>query len=363
MQRTLNNANFVQRTLDRWTYPRRPVPTRSVYDMSLTGHLDDPASAVRRHFEATYPHIKEVRFAATSAPASSITIDGRSHSVVTLDWFNPGQPKVLPGAEEAGNGRYDWGAAGTAFDYRVRLLLAPQDPAGFVAAAGARNLARRWRQPSPVAAWSELVEAIADLQTEPSGGREPGAHPSSATVARLCGLLALYEQLYRVPAAYLTKHPLLLAGPDAGLDEHLGLVDDRLVNDVAALTLLFTESQPALAGRHQHVVSNPIFDRSNDLGGADADVIVDSTLLELKTVKTPVLNKITVWQILGYLLADTTDRHEIREVGWYFSRHGYLWRLPVEELLARLHGGTLDLTSAREQFADILHGSLLPHDR
>lgn len=175
----------------------------------------------------------------------------------------------------------------------------------------------------------------------------------------MCGLLSLYEQLYRVPAAYLTKPPLLLSGPDAGLDEHLGLVDDRLVSDVAALTLLFTESQPDLAVRHQHVVSNPIFDRSNDLGGADADVIVDSTLLELKTVKTPVLNKITVWQILGYLLADTTDRHEIREVGWYFSRHGYLWRLPVDELLARLHGGTLDLTSARAQFADILHGSLL----
>lgn len=328
--------------------------------MSLTRHLDDPESAVRRHFEATYPHIKEVRFADTSTPAASITIDGRPHSLVTVDWFNPGQPKVLPGAEQAGEDRFNWGAAGTAFDYRVRLLLAPQDPAGFVAAAGARNLARRWRQPSPLAAWTELVDAVADLQTEPSGDREPRAHPSSATVARLCGLLALYEQLYRAPAASLTNHPLLLAGPDAVLDDHLGLVDDRLVNDVAALTLLFTESQPDLAGRHQHVVSNPIFDRSNDLGGADADLIIDGTLLELKTVKTPALNKLTVWQLLGYLLADTTDRHQIREVGWYFSRHGYLWRLPAEELLARLHGNTLDLTSARAQFADILHGSHAP---
>ncbi|MDO3397326.1 MULTISPECIES: hypothetical protein [Nocardioides] len=146
--------------------------------MSLTGRLDDPESAVRRHFEAAYPHIKEVRFADTSAPAASITIDGRSHSLVTVDWFNPGPPKVLPGAEQAGEGRYDWGAAGTAFDYRVRLLLAPQDPAGFVAAAGARNLARRWRQPAPTVAWSELVEAIAGLQTEPSHAREAVATPS-----------------------------------------------------------------------------------------------------------------------------------------------------------------------------------------
>lgn len=325
--------------------------------MSLTGHLDDPESPVRRHFEATYPHIKEVRFAASSAPPSTITIDDRSHPLVTLARFNPGQPKVLPRPEQAGEGGYDSGAAGTAFDYRVRLLLATQDPAGFVAAAGARDLARRWRQPSPAAAWTELVGAIADLQTEPSGAREPVAHPASTTVARLCGLLALYEQLYRVPEAYLTNHPLLLAGPDAGIDEHLGLVDERLVNDVAALTALFKESQPDHAGRHHQVISNPIFDRSDDLGGADADLVIDGTLLELKTVKAPVLNKITVWQILGYLLADTTDRHQIREVGWYFSRHGYLWRLPVEELLARLHGGNLDLASARAQFADILEPS------
>lgn len=331
--------------------------------MSLTRHLDDPESAVRRHFEVTYPHVKEVRFAATSVPASSITIDGRSQSLVTLDRFNPGQPKVLPGDELAGGSQFDWGAAGTAFDYRIRLLLAPQDPAGFVAAAGARNLRRRWHKPSSPAAWTELVEAVADIQTRPSGASEAGAHPSSTRAARLCGLLALYEQLYRVPESYLAQHPLLLAGPHAGLDELLGLVDDRLVNDVATLTLLFTESQPELAGHHQQVVSNPTFDRSSDLGGADADLIVDGTLLELKTVKTPALNKITVWQLLGYLLADTTDRQRIHAVGWYFSRHGYLWRLPVEELLSRLHGGSLDLARAREQFADVLLASRLPHDR
>src|SRR3546814_15048639 len=115
--------------------------------MSLTRHLDDPESAVRRHFEVTYPHVKEVRFAATSVPASSITIDGRSQSLVTLDRFNPGQPKVLPGAELAGGSQFDWGAAGTAYDYRIRLLLATQVPAGFDAGAGHRRLRRRWPHP------------------------------------------------------------------------------------------------------------------------------------------------------------------------------------------------------------------------
>ena len=144
--------------------------------MSLTGRLDDPESAVRRHFEAAYPHIKEVRF---SGPGS---ID---HAVDEADPTrssrSTGSTLARPRccqAPTAGEGRYDWGAAGTAFDYRVRLLLAPQDPAGFVAAAGARNLARRWRQPAPTVAWSELVEAIAGLRTEPSHAREAVATPS-----------------------------------------------------------------------------------------------------------------------------------------------------------------------------------------
>lgn len=224
--------------------------------MSLTGHLDDLDSPVRRHFEATYPHLDQVRFAAT-----------------------PGQ-------------------------------------------------------------------------ATPRADRQSLAHtPASARwVARLCGLLALYEQLYRVPEASLARHPLLLAAPDASLKEQL---------DVAALTALLVERQPDLPAGGTQVISNPTFDRSDDLGGADADLVADGILLELKTAKTAALNKITVWQVLGYLLADTTDRYRIRGVGWYFARHGYLWHLPVEDFLARLRGAEVDLAVARAEFADVLS----PHDR
>ncbi|UUW92557.1 hypothetical protein [Pimelobacter simplex] len=67
-----------------------------------------------------------------------------------------------------------------------------------------------------------------------------------------------------------------------------------------------------------------------------------------------------MWQLLGYVLADTSDRLGIREVGWYFSRHGYLWRLPAAELLARLHGGPMDLQAARADFAVVVEGDANP---
>ncbi len=320
--------------------------------MSLTGHLDDPQSALRRFFSDTYPHIDQVRFAAVDVPRSTITISGEDLALTTQSRFSPGGPKVLPPADQSSERAYDRRAAGTAFDYRVRFLLAPQDPARLTAAAGARHLARRWHQPLPGPGWNELAQAILSLQA--TDGTQRLSDSTSLTTARLCGLLALYEQLYRCPERYATNNPLVLAGPDADLQRQFRLVDERLVHDVVALTALFEASQPALANPRHQVVCNPTFDCSSDLGGADADLIVDGTLIEIKTVTTAVLNSITIWQVLGYLLADTTDRHSIRTVGWYFSRHGYLWRLPAEEFLGRLKGGPVDLATARAEFSDLL---------
>lgn len=323
--------------------------------MSLTHHLDDPDSPVRRYFETTFPHYAQVKFASTSAPPSTIVLDGQDVELRTLKRFAPGDARVIPRPQRDDEVGYNWGAAGAAFDYRVRFLLARQDPSQLIAAAGARNLARRWKLPGTGVAWKQLAEAVAALSPETTPDAAPKSRTDSATddailVDRVCVLLALYEQLYRAPAEHLTNHPLVLAGSDAQLDDHYELIDNRLVVDVAQLTALLRESQPDLLTA-RHVVSNPTFERSADLGGADADLVLGDMLVELKTVKRAVLDKVTVWQLLGYLLADTTDRYAVRRVGWYFSRQGCLWSMPVDELLERLHGAPADLGVVRAEFA------------
>lgn len=84
---------------------------------------------------------------------------------------------------------------------------------------------------------------------------------------------------------------------------------------------------------------NPTFGMGSHLvGGADADVIMDGTLIELKTTKDPTF-KANYWrQLIGYCILvdihntlcdidiDANDEPlpKIQEVGVYFARHGVL---------------------------------------
>lgn len=81
---------------------------------------------------------------------------------------------------------------------------------------------------------------------------------------------------------------------------------------------------------------NPTFGSASKLvGGADADLILDHKLLDIKTVKHLRLTQRYWHQIVGYaVLADITKEElpEVREVGIYFSRHGKLWTIDASRI-------------------------------
>ena len=330
--------------------------------MSLTSHLDNPASPVSKYFTSHFPNIASVRLVEDPSPTvtlSPIAVGGRSVPFQMMLRFVPGDAQVLPRVDDPH--RYGWGTAGTAFDYRARMLLANQDLERSVAAQGAFRLAlgiagsprRQTGDPATPEAWPDLAAAVQSFQARRD---DPGpSSPADDTeAARLCVLLAMYEQLYRAPEQYLVEHPLVVAGPGVTLTTQLGLVNDQVVDDVAAMTALLTATRPELLAFTKAAVCGPVFDGSGDLGGADADLILDGRLLELKTTKRPALDKKTVWQVLGYLLADTSDRFGISDVAWYFARHAYLWQMPVSSFLERLAGASVDLAAARAEFAAVL---------
>lgn len=88
---------------------------------------------------------------------------------------------------------------------------------------------------------------------------------------------------------------------------------------------------------------NPTFGQYSDLvGGADADIILGTTLLDIKTTKHP---KLTVgrWrQLVGYATLAKLVREAgvgpyenaafppIKRVGLYFSRYGQVWTVSTE---------------------------------
>lgn len=96
------------------------------------------------------------------------------------------------------------------------------------------------------------------------------------------------------------------------------------------------------------ITCGPAFAGSTDIGGADADFIVDGLLLDCKATTTPTrLGSTEIGQLAGYLLLDYDDQYRITQVGLYLSRQGtaIAWQVPeflrligTDEPLPQLRG-------------------------
>ena len=89
---------------------------------------------------------------------------------------------------------------------------------------------------------------------------------------------------------------------------------------------------------------NPTFGAASKLvGGADADLLIDDCLVDIKTTKAPRLDPRDFFQLIGYYLLHGFDgihcgrfrgaQSEINYLGIYFSRYGYLWKVSSAEIL------------------------------
>lgn len=84
---------------------------------------------------------------------------------------------------------------------------------------------------------------------------------------------------------------------------------------------------------------NPYFGGSPYVGGADADVILDDTLIDIKTSKHLTLQRSDLNQIICYYILSLMggvncdeDVTPIKNIGLYFARYGLLWTIPLSEI-------------------------------
>jgi hypothetical protein len=97
-------------------------------------------------------------------------------------------------------------------------------------------------------------------------------------------------------------------------------------------------------------ILNPTFAGSVDVGGADADLIVDGCLLEIKTSTQNALDSAWLRQLAGYALLDYADEYAIQSVGIYMARHGVLLNWPLDEYIRLLTGDeNVSMTSLRQE--------------
>ncbi|MFD5176062.1 hypothetical protein ACFWM1_09655 [Nocardia sp. NPDC058379] len=150
---------------------------------------------------------------------------------------------------------------------------------------------------------------------------------------------------------FTPDHLLALAPADAirQLWELRGIADDRLL--------------PHL---HPPSVPGPTFDASV-LCNADADIISDGLLLDLKThlgpknqrtgTRTDSLTTTDLYQVIAYALFDHTDSYRLTDVGIYSARYGHLATWPLPTLLDTLAGHPIDLADERDTVWTLLGGT------
>ncbi len=140
--------------------------------------------------------------------------------------------------------------------------------------------------------------------------------------------------------------------------ETFGHYDSKDVDDLRALYVV-AENVNFHADRG--CILNPAFnDASKLVGGADADVILDSSIIEIKTTKDLRLDRRDLYQLLGYYLllrldgictsgvvsfsvpCEETTRimyeetiSPILNAAIYFPRYGYMYSHVVEEILPK----------------------------
>ena len=168
------------------------------------------------------------------------------------------------------------------------------------------------------------------------------------TLARFCLVLAAFEAVYRAGPIVWPPRYFGESLPESA-EALLALVPDYWVEDAAALGTAFSVRYPEWQGANAEL--NPNFAGSADIDGADADLIVDGCLWEIKTTKMQRGQGKWLHQLLGYALLDYEDEYGIDRVGVLLPRHNTQVSWPIRDLIAAMSDrDDLDLPELRRDF-------------
>lgn len=166
---------------------------------------------------------------------------------------------------------------------------------------------------------------------------EVAAPDNTEETSRAAVLVGLLDLAYRYAPAvdepwfepFLTTKELSYA---------LASVPKVWVDDVVAVT---ERSAPLLGAVPGKVTAAPSFSGSPAVGGADADLILGSTLVEIKSSGSPVLSQRDYQQLVTYALLDFDDSYDLARVALLSARYGRMVTWDLEELLDQAGGATL----------------------
>ncbi len=129
--------------------------------------------------------------------------------------------------------------------------------------------------------------------------------------------------------------PIFRAGV---VDKSLGDVHKEDMDD---LWKLISFVDPQLFKSSRLCLLNPTFgDASLLVGGADADLVIDDAIIDIKTTKNFGLDREDFNQLMGYFVlheiagfGNLAPRQSITRVGIYFARFGYLHTIDLDGII------------------------------
>ena len=199
---------------------------------------------------------------------------------------------------------------GTAFDYALRILVSKLNPSlvndfPLTAKSGIRGDKRR----------RQFIEDFEEKRKQFARG-----DISFSCLLADCIILAKLESVARTGNNF----------PNSQIFE----VDERDVEDIRNLVELVNPND--FKANHTCVL-NPVFGKSSkDVGGADADLIIDSTLIDIKTTKYLKFTREYFRQLVGYYILNKREGFPygvIDHLGIYYARFGVLFTFQVPPII------------------------------
>jgi hypothetical protein len=228
---------------------------------------------------------------------------------------------------------------GTAFDYLLRFYLKRLNPDA---------IERQWVAEYCLARPSPLLVGAIDIDID------TGTVVSYTETKLTKRAKRIIEQAKANYFAYLRsgritddlfKSALCLAQLDpiyrAGfIDKNMGNVRDE---DIEDLRKLLSIVDPKLFKAQHLCMLNPTFGEASRLvGGADADLLIDDLLIDIKTTKKLDFKTTFFHQLMGYVVlheiarvGDLTPKPPVTKAGIYFARHAHLHVFQLDAVIDR----------------------------
>ena len=251
------------------------------------------------------------------------------------------------------------GTVATAADWLLRFLLHPAPDLDLVL-AGVQACRR---------AGLDLREAVGEITgrlgigvplaaapVQRFTGPIPGNDADPVLLARACWSFALLTEAYRAGQRALRPTGPLgqLRGRPAAGDNLLALAPDDALAELAGLrAVVDAELLPRLAERPGRWALGPVF-AGSQLIAADADLVAAGLLVQLRVTVNRGLGAEEVFRLAAYLLLDFSDEYQIRELGLFDGRSGYLAAWEAGDLLQRLARRPVSVPALRQDFHNLL---------